>query len=158
MVEPGSTPSVEAEHSIVRALMVVLAFVGLGPLPVVLVSTVYATYIMQGMVFYFAPVFLVFAYGLGFLPASVTGVIFSAWQRSRHSSLRSDLLVAGLVGAAVAFAFGAILQSTTVAFGDLYSLPLHEKLIYWTVIFSLPGLAGGVFTAAFLNRANLGVA
>ncbi len=103
MVDPGTTRSVETEHPVVRALMVVLAFVGLGPLPVVLVSTVYATYIMQGMVFYFAPIFLVFAYGLGFVPASITGLIFSAWQRSTHSSLRSDLLFGGILGAAVAF-------------------------------------------------------
>jgi hypothetical protein len=153
MSEPGGTPSVEAEHPVVRALMVVMAFIGLGPLPVVMVSTVYATYISHlSMVFYFAPIFLVLAYGLGFVPASITGLIFSVWQRSAHSSLRFDLLVAGFVGASIAFVFGAILQSTTVAFGDLYSLPLHEKVIYWTAIFGLPGLAGGVFAAAFLNR------
>ncbi len=132
--------------------MVILAFVGLGPIPVVIFSTAYAIYISHiSMVFYFAPIFLVYAYGLGFLPALVTGLIFYVWQRSSRSSDRSDFFVAAIAGAGAAFLFGAVLQSVTDIVGNATGLPDHEKVVVWTVAFGLPGLIGGAFTAVCLN-------
>ncbi|MES2192179.1 MAG: hypothetical protein V4454_18830 [Pseudomonadota bacterium] len=149
MVELGEIPDVETEHSFVRALMVVLAFVGLGPIPAVLISTALAIVMGGvGVLPYVLPMILVFPYICGFLPACMTGLIFWVWQRSYRSSFVSDLFVAATVGAVLAFVFGGALKLVT---GSSTGQPNNEATIVWACSFGLAGLLGGAFTAVCLG-------